>query len=353
MKPAFLRILACLSVFTIIVSGCANRQNDPDLQPAVPESKELLADVTGSEANAAWRVQVKTASESIIFTLNDSPAAKSLYHQLPLTLPVEDYGVNEKIFYLPQELDVRATPSAKGPAGTLAYFEPWGNVAIFYGECSGASGLYALGEAISGIEQIKNLSGEIRIEKLEDPTAEPTQGTEHTPAASPSSAANSLASVRPDSSAAASSDQTNISNSPAVSAASDAETFYNPAVSEETESNMRNIEIAVGGEIFTATLYDNSTAAAFAEKLPLTLEMREMNGNEKYYYLDSSLPANSKKPDSINSGDLMLYGNSCIVLFYKSFSAAYSYTALGRLDNPAGLAEALGSGNVTVSFQIK
>ncbi|MGM9552525.1 MAG: cyclophilin-like fold protein [Clostridia bacterium] len=121
----------------------------------------------------------------------------------------------------------------------------------------------------------------------------------------------------------------------------------------EGENNMINIEITVNGKIFSASLYNNDAAQAFAEKLPLTLNMSEMNGNEKYYYLSSSLPVNPQKIGKINNGDLMLYGDSCVVLFYESFSTSYSYTPLGRVDNPENLAEALGSGRVEVTFKIR
>lgn len=49
----------------------------------------------------------------------------------------------------------------------------------------------------------------------------------------------------------------------------------------------RNITISANGTSFSATLEDNDAARAFAAMLPLTLDMNEMNGNEKYHYLVS------------------------------------------------------------------
>ncbi|MBR0065941.1 MAG: hypothetical protein IJQ06_10165 [Paludibacteraceae bacterium] len=111
------------------------------------------------------------------------------------------------------------------------------------------------------------------------------------------------------------------------------------------------INVIVGTKTFTATLADSETGRAFAQLLPLTLPMTELNGNEKYHYLDSSLPTDSYQPGTIQAGDLMLYGNNCVVLFYETFSSSYSYTRIGSIDNPAGLASALGSGNVSVRFE--
>lgn len=117
------------------------------------------------------------------------------------------------------------------------------------------------------------------------------------------------------------------------------------------EDNMNTIQIIVGETTFDVSLYDNEAAHALSAMLPLTLDMSELNGNEKYYYLDEALPRASSVPDGILTGDLMLYGSDCLVLFYKDFSTAYSYTPLGRIDDPSGLAQAVGSGSVTVTFQ--
>ena len=111
------------------------------------------------------------------------------------------------------------------------------------------------------------------------------------------------------------------------------------------------IKIKVGSQTFTATLLDNNSAKAFKEMLPLTINMVELNNNEKYYDLPNSLPTNSSNPGTIKNGDLMLYGSKTLVLFYKTFSTSYSYTKLGAVDDITGLASALGSGNVTVTFE--
>ena len=111
--------------------------------------------------------------------------------------------------------------------------------------------------------------------------------------------------------------------------------------------------IIINGQTFLASLYDNETAAALKEKMPLTLDMSELNGNEKYNYLPFRLPTNASNPGQIHAGDLMLYGSDCLVLFYKSFSTGYSYTPIGRIDDPSGLADAVGRGGVQVTFTIE
>lgn len=101
---------------------------------------------------------------------------------------------------------------------------------------------------------------------------------------------------------------------------------------------------------FAITLADNNTARAFAAQLPLTLHMEELNGNEKHAKLPISLPAHASRPGTIRNGDLMLYGTDTLVVFYSTFNSTYSYTRIGRVENTAGLAQALGSRSAQIAF---
>ena len=121
------------------------------MNPAQPETRQIRVTCNGAEA---------------VYELGDSPAANALYAQLPLTLPVEDFSTNEKIFYPPEELDTSDTPLASGGAGTLAYYAPWGDVVLFYDEYSANSSLYELGRIVSGGELVSGFSGEITVEAV-------------------------------------------------------------------------------------------------------------------------------------------------------------------------------------------
>jgi hypothetical protein len=117
---------------------------------------------------------------------------------------------------------------------------------------------------------------------------------------------------------------------------------------ESTNSNRATTQmrIKIGSSTFIATLDENPTATAFKAMLPLTVDMQELNGNEKLYRLPDKLPTKTSNPGTIKNGDLMIYGANTLVLFYKSFPTSYSYTRLGRINDPAGLAAAVGSGSV-------
>lgn len=124
-----------------------------------------------------------------------------------------------------------------------------------------------------------------------------------------------------------------------------------PAQQTEGEESMIPMIISVSGSQFEANLLNNASTQALLAQMPLTITMSEMNGNEKYYYFSSSLPTDTGSVGNIRTGDLMLYGSDCLVLFYGDFRTSYRYTRLGAVTNPEGLSEALGRDSVQVTFE--
>ena len=123
---------------------------------------------------------------------------------------------------------------------------------------------------------------------------------------------------------------------------------YTNTVNNESNKNMiSNIKVIVNGKTYNAKIEENETAQSFVNMLPLELNMSELNGNEKYIYLDKTLPTNSYNPKHIVVGDIMLYGNDCLVVFYRSFDTSYSYTKIGHIEN----FEDLGGKNIVVKFE--
>ena len=113
------------------------------------------------------------------------------------------------------------------------------------------------------------------------------------------------------------------------------------------------IKITVNNQVFSATLQDNPTTQYLMKMLPLDLMITELNGNEKYHqFSGKSFPSNSSVVKNIHNGDLMLFGNNYLVIFYKDFSqSSYAYTPMGKIDNPKYLAKILGRSNVKVKIE--
>lgn len=122
---------------------------------------------------------------------------------------------------------------------------------------------------------------------------------------------------------------------------------------EKENNNMININIRIGSSDFSAKLYDNKTVRELIKKFPITYNMSELNGNEKYYYMSESIPTDSKVPDNINKGEIMLYGSDCLVIFYDTFPNSYSYTKLGYIEDASELENAVGKGNIDIKFELQ
>ena len=117
--------------------------------------------------------------------------------------------------------------------------------------------------------------------------------------------------------------------------------------------NMQNIIITIKNKKYEAILYDNSTTKELIKKFPITITMSDLNGNEKYYNFSKSFSTSSENVANINKGDIMLFGNNCLVIFYKSFSTHYKYTKLGYTKNLEDLENSLGKGDIEITFILK
>lgn len=155
----FLAVAAALGAGALL-GGCAGGEDDAALTTGAATGAPVEEDAMADERTIA----VACGDATVTYELNDSPASDALLAQLPLTLEVEDFSDNEKVFYPPEELDVTDAPLAEtGAAGTLAYYAPWGDVVMFYGSFSPNGALYELGQVVDGADAIARLSGEIEI----------------------------------------------------------------------------------------------------------------------------------------------------------------------------------------------
>ena len=144
-------------------------------QPESSESLEVSSvdevssdiDIAEEPENTFRQISVQFGENTVVYELNDGTAADSLYEQLPLTIEVEDYSTNEKIFYPPQPLDTNNSPLAQSEAGTLAYYEPWGDIVFFYGDYNENPSLFELGQAVSGGDLVSGMSGTITIDIID------------------------------------------------------------------------------------------------------------------------------------------------------------------------------------------
>lgn len=125
---------------------------------------------------------------------------------------------------------------------------------------------------------------------------------------------------------------------------------YASTLAHEGEEHQLTIKMTIHQQTYKILLANNLTAKAFVEQLPLTLMMKELNGNEKFADLPHALPASQVRPNILREGELMLYGSHTLVLFYETFRTSHSYTAIGKIIAPESLKKVVGDKNIEVYF---
>lgn len=119
--------------------------------------------------------------------------------------------------------------------------------------------------------------------------------------------------------------------------------------SELEQKELKSVLLQIDETTVPIRFTDNETALALQKRLPLAMQMKELNGNEKYHYVPFSLPTNPKYIGTVQAGDLMLYGSDCLVLFYESFQTDIQYTRIGWVE-PNRLSELLSADTVRVQM---
>jgi len=113
--------------------------------------------------NNSIQIRLRVEDRIISATLNNSKTSRDFMSLLPLTLTLTDYGETEKISDLPKELSTEGAPSGSDPsAGDIAYYAPWGNLAIFRKDFRYSKGLVIMGNINSGLE-ILHKPGPVRV----------------------------------------------------------------------------------------------------------------------------------------------------------------------------------------------
>lgn len=121
---------------------------------------------------------------------------------------------------------------------------------------------------------------------------------------------------------------------------------------EESAMDENTFYVRVGDAAFAASFAETDGAQALKELLaqgPVTISMSDYGGFEKVGSLGQSLPA-SNSQTTTQAGDIVLYQGNQIVIFYGSNS--WSYTRLGKISDLTGWEEALGGGDISVTFSL-
>lgn len=164
----------------LLLTGCtfSNTGQKSDMDSGNRQEESLSSNIGDDTVKVEDVMRIKVSSENaeVIFELNESSASKSFYEQLPLTVSVENYSTNEKIFELPQKLDISNVWEGRCPKGSIAYFSPWNNVAMYYGDAPEYKGLYPMGTAVEGIEKIGELTGNLTITAYTEDTISAKKG---------------------------------------------------------------------------------------------------------------------------------------------------------------------------------
>lgn len=150
-------ILVLALVMSLSYSACRAENSIPS-----NASMKMPTEISTKQADS-MKINIKVKDKVVTATLIDSKTTQDFISLLPLTLTLEDYARTEKISNLPKRLSTEDAPLGSDPSvGDIAYYAPWGNLAIYYRDFEYSNGLVILGKIDSGIEAL-NVPGSVEV----------------------------------------------------------------------------------------------------------------------------------------------------------------------------------------------
>lgn len=101
--------------------------------------------------------------------------------------------------------------------------------------------------------------------------------------------------------------------------------------------SLANISISIDGKKYIAVSERTKAAESFLNHLPLEIELEDLNENEKRGYAYFKFETDAKKLSKIDFGDILLSGDSYIIIANKSFKTSGKYTKIGHIQNLSDL----------------
>lgn len=161
------RMLILLLALAMSLSSSACRANNSITSSPSPETRSEIPSKTPTEPSTKqanrMKINIKVGDKVMTATLIDSKTTQDFVSLLPLTLTLKDHANTEKVSDLPRRLSTENAPPGSDPSvGDIAYYSPWGNLAIYYNDFSYSDGLVILGK-IDGAVAALNVPGSVKV----------------------------------------------------------------------------------------------------------------------------------------------------------------------------------------------
>jgi hypothetical protein len=175
MKEVFAFVLVLITAFALPAwggdpasSAGSSVENRTSESSAASVSKDLAFSLAAMK-ESHMKIRISIGNSVLTASMLDNETSRDFMSLLPLTVTFKDYAGTEKITYLPRQLSTKGAPAGTNPSvGDIAYYAPWGNIAIFYRDFGFSEGLIKLGHIVSGIEEFagKDVDFAVTIEPV-------------------------------------------------------------------------------------------------------------------------------------------------------------------------------------------